>query len=175
MSQGGSRVSHIHTSKLQKDQSRYSQQLSNSLLIEEAVHRLLLEIMRKNDRKWREVLMGYSGMGTRRVVSENEWGRENVGGRRDGGLLKARACCSRQNGRRPLCDAFDVAARSTWLSVSSSEDDGMFRKRTSTPAELIHSLWFTTATPRGLNASLFTLRGYAFPTWCNHTNQHFFL
>lgn len=51
----------------------------------------------------------------------------------------------------------------------------MFWKCSSTPAELIHSLWFTTTILHRLNASLFTLRGYALVTCCNQTNQHFFL
>lgn len=168
---------HTHTYKLQKDQGHYSQQLHNSLLIEEAVEKLLLDEMRKNNRKWRDEVMGkWHGNKERckwELVRKRRW--ENREGQRDRGLLKAGGCWRRQNGLRALCDAFGVALRSTWLSVSGSDDDGMFWKCLGTPAELIHSLWFTTAVLRRLNVSLFTLRGYAFPTWCNHTNQHFVL
>lgn len=90
--------------------------------------------------------------------------KENRKCRRDRGLLKARGCCRRQNGLKSLCDAFSVAVRSTWLSITSREDDETCWKCSSTPAELIHSLWFTTAILRRLNASLFTLWGYALPT-----------
>lgn len=62
---------HAHKYKLQKDHSYYSQQLYNSLLIEEAVVRLLLDIMRKNDRKWRNEVLG-KWHGKKRVVSERE-------------------------------------------------------------------------------------------------------
>lgn len=134
---------------------------------------LLLDVIRKNYRHWRNWVMGKR---TRRGISESKWWEKEKMGMVDGteGYWK-RVCCRRQNDLKPLCVAFSVAARSTRPSSPGSEDDEMFWKCSSTPAELIHSLWFTTAIRRRLNASLFPLRGYALPTWCNHTNQHFFL
>lgn len=44
-------TTHTHIYKLQKDQGHHSQPLHNSLLIEEVAEKLLLDIMRRNDRK----------------------------------------------------------------------------------------------------------------------------
>lgn len=132
-------------------------------------------IIRESNRKWTDEVSGNCvwKQGALQVRWVSEAGRENREGHHDGGLLRVRRSCKRQSGLGPLCAAFGITAGSTWLFASNREDDGMFWKRRSTPAELIHSLRFTTAILRGLNTSLFTLRGYAFPTWCNHTNQHF--
>lgn len=132
-------------------------------------------LIRENNREWTNEVSDNCArkQGELQVRWVSKAGRENREGQRDGGLLRARGSCTRQNGLGPLCDAFGITTGSTWLCVSNREDDGMFWKRRSTPAELIHSLRFTTAILRRLNTSLFTLRGCAFPTWCNHTNQHF--
>lgn len=174
MSHGKSLVSHDHSTRKQiTDRSR--PQLDNSLLMGELREKLLLDVMRKNSRKWGNEVMG---METTRGLSENKWeGGWSIGGEAWEGRTWQRV----SERMLPETEWSHVsvwcikACCKIWLSMSYSEDDEMFWKCSSTPAELIHSLWFTGATPCRINASLFPLWSYALPSWYNHTNQSFLL